>query len=66
MEKQKARAAAQQQQKPEQDILGIYDLETVLKHAAEGKRQIARGEYYTPEQARAITSFYANNLKGNK
>jgi len=48
MEKRKPQPKAQV--KEEFDILSIYDMETVLKHAAEGKSQIARGEYFTPEQ----------------
>ena len=68
MDKQKpqAQAQAKPQPKSEQDILSYYDLDTVLKHAAEGKKQIERGEFYTPEQARVITRFYADSLKGQK
>ena len=60
---EKAKPQAKPQPKAEDDILSIYDLDTVLKIAAKSKQQIARGECYTPEQARAITSYYATALK---
>jgi hypothetical protein len=48
---------------PEVDILGIYDLDTVLKHAAEGKKDIAQGRWYTPEEAEFLTAIHANSRK---
>ena len=55
MEKQKAQPKPQP--KTENDILSLMDLDTVLKHAAEGKRQIARGECYSFNES------YANFLQ---
>ena len=52
MEKQKPQTKAQA--KSENDILGLYDLDTVLKHAADGKKDIAQGRWYTPEQSLAM------------
>ena len=52
MEKQKP--LAKPQPKTEDDILSQMDLDTVLKHAAEGKKDIAAGRWYSPEQSLAI------------
>ena len=54
MEKQKPQPQPKAQPKSEYDILSIYDLDTVLKHAAEGKAQIARGEYFTHEEVEIL------------
>ena len=57
----KAKPQPKLQPRDEHDILGIYDLDTVLKHAAEGKRQIARGECFTPDQVDAVLRYRIAN-----
>ena len=60
------RTKPQPQLKEEPSISKKESLDTLLKHVAEGKKQIARGEYYTSEEARALTDLYATMIKRSK
>ena len=62
----KAQPQAKPQAQDKTDVLSYYDMDTVLKIAAESKKQIAKGQYYTPDQVDAQIELLRQALRNTR